>query len=566
MANISENLLGKKVNGVRVVPLTLKIVGLFIVLLLVSNFASNYINLTLNRGELVRLMNQLLVKDLKELHTFASNQYEIFTFNKDLDTAISGIEKSGMKSLTGNKSLAMGVKESGEVLFFASKSERVDRFMDQKALEIFKSALEKDEQEGSIEFTLNGQNYFGVFKYNDKWNIFTVRAEETTEFYADSWRIFKNIAFIIVAITIVCAAVGIFLIRYILRFVRVITQNIMEMQGENRLGIIDMKGASNDEITYLGAAFNSTASTINNLMEIFQKFVNNNIVQQAVKEQEIRLEGSSKELTMLFTDIKSFTYMTEALGTDIIKLLNLHYDKAIKHIHRHGGVIGSIIGDALLAVYGLMKAKTTNKSYEALQNAYEIQEVAASLRKEMNRRKEDIVRRRGGLTAEEEKVYKAVLLEVGVGIDGGEVFYGNIGSVERMTNTVIGDNVNSASRLEGLTRIYKVPVICSAFVKKEVEAEYDDFYFLEIDQVMVKGKTEGKAVFWPIPKDNLDVNMKEEIDIFAKALQKYYDGGWKEAYKLFLKCDLPVAEVFKERLKDNTCPEGWNGIWTMKSK
>jgi class 3 adenylate cyclase len=558
--------LGKKVNGVRVVPLTLKIVGLFIVLLLVSNFASNYINLTLNRGELVRLMNQLLVKDLKELHTFASNQYEIFTFNKDLDTAISGIEKSGMKSLTGNKSLAMGVKESGEVLFFASKSERVDRFMDQKALEIFKSALEKDEQEGSIEFTLNGQNYFGVFKYNDKWNIFTVRAEETTEFYADSWRIFKNIAFIIVAITIVCAAVGIFLIRYILRFVRVITQNIMEMQGENRLGIIDMKGASNDEITYLGAAFNSTASTINNLMEIFQKFVNNNIVQQAVKEQEIRLEGSSKELTMLFTDIKSFTYMTEALGTDIIKLLNLHYDKAIKHIHRHGGVIGSIIGDALLAVYGLMKAKTTNKSYEALQNAYEIQEVAASLRKEMNRRKEDIVRRRGGLTAEEEKVYKAVLLEVGVGIDGGEVFYGNIGSVERMTNTVIGDNVNSASRLEGLTRIYKVPVICSAFVKKEVEAEYDDFYFLEIDQVMVKGKTEGKAVFWPIPKDNLDVNMKEEIDIFAKALQKYYDGGWKEAYKLFLKCDLPVAEVFKERLKDNTCPEGWNGIWTMKSK
>jgi class 3 adenylate cyclase len=301
-------------------------------------------------------------------------------------------------------------------------------------------------------------------------------------------------------------------------------------------------------------------------MEIFQKFVNNNIVQQAVKEQEIRLEGSSKELTMLFTDIKSFTYMTEALGTDIIKLLNLHYYKAIKHIHRHGGVIGSIIGDALLAVYGLMKAKTTNKSYEALQNAYEIQEVAASLRKEMNRRKEDIVRRRGGLTAEEEKVYKAVLLEVGVGIDGGEVFYGNIGSVERMTNTVIGDNVNSASRLEGLTRIYKVPVICSAFVKKEVEAEYDDFYFLEIDQVMVKGKTEGKAVFWPIPKDNLDVNMKEEIDIFAKALQKYYDGGWKEAYKLFLKCDLPVAEVFKERLKDNTCPEGWNGIWTMKSK
>jgi len=60
--------------------------------------------------------------------------------------------------------------------------------------------------------------------------------------------------------------------------------------------------------------------------------------------------------------------------------------------------------------------------------------------------------------------------------------------------------------------------------------------------------------------------MKEEVETFSKALQKYYDGSWKEANKLFLKCHLPVAEVFKERLKDNTCPEGWNGIWTMKTK
>lgn len=566
MANLSEKVLGKKINGVRVVPLTLKIIALFIVLLLVSNFASNYINLMLNRGELVKLMNQLLVKDLKELHVFASNQYEIFMFNRDLDAAISAIEQSGMQELKGQKSIAMGIKKDGEVFFFASKDKRIDRFTDQAALNTIVSSLARQVFEGSIEFTQNGQNYFGVFKYNDRWDIIQICAEEENEFYADSWRIFREIALIIVIITIVCAAVGIFLIRYILRFVGIITRSIMQMQNDQRLGIIDLQGAPNDEITYLGAAFNSTASTVDNLMEIFRKFVNNNVVEQAAREQEIRLEGASKDLTMLFTDIKSFTYMTEALGTDIIKLLNIHYDKAIKQIHKHGGVIGSIIGDALLAVYGLMKAKTTNKSYEAVQNAYEIQEVASSLRKEMNRRKEEIVKRRGGLTADEEKVYRAVLLEVGVGIDGGEVFYGNIGSVERMTNTVIGDNVNSASRLEGLTRIYKVPVICSEYIKEEVEREYDDYYFLEIDRVLVKGKTEGKSIFWPIPKENLDVNMKEEVETFSKALQKYYDGSWKEANKLFLKCHLPVAEVFKERLKDNTCPEGWNGIWTMKTK
>jgi len=71
-----------------------------------------------------------------------------------------------------------------------------------------------------------------------------------------------------------------------------------------------------------------------------------------------------------------------------------------------------------------------------------------------------------------------------------------------MTNTVIGDNVNSASRLEGLTRIYKVPVICSDFVKEDIEKNVTNhgIRFIEIDQVQVKGKTVGKRVYWPLWK------------------------------------------------------------------
>ena len=231
---------------------------------------------------------------------------------------------------------------------------------------------------------------------------------------------------------------------------------------------MDLEGAPNDDVTYLGVAFNSLSNTIDNLMSIFKKFVARDVATKAYREGEIRLEGAKRNLTILFTDIKSFTFMTETLGTDIIKLLNLHYDKAISHIHDHNGDIGSIIGDALLAVFGTVESKSGNKSLQAVHAAYKIHEVAASLRKEMYNRREKILKQRGNLTEEEERVFKAVLLEVGVGLDGGEVFYGNIGSNERMVNTVIGDNVNSSARLEGLTRFYRVPVIVSEYVKDEV--------------------------------------------------------------------------------------------------
>jgi class 3 adenylate cyclase len=258
--------------------------------------------------------------------------------------------------------------------------------------------------------------------------------------------------------------------------------------------------------------------------------------------------------------------MTETLGADIIHLLNLHYDKAIHHIHERFGDIGSIIGDALLAVYGHMQDTDSNKSLMAIQSAYGIQDVAADLRRDMHKRREEIIEQRGSLTEAEERVYEAVLIEVGVGIDGGEVFYGNIGSYERMVNTVIGDNVNSASRLEGLTRLYKVPVIVSEFVKNEVEADTADYIFLELDTVQVKGKTIGRQVYWPVLRENVDEDMQADIDRFSEALQSYYDGDWKKAHTIFKKCNLACAEVFRRRTKDNTAPKGWNGIWAMKEK
>jgi len=571
MKKLFEAVFGVKVNNTRVFPVIVKIILIFTLFILVSNLATNYINLQLNRSLLIKQMKDLIVKDLKAAFTFCNNQYEIFQFNEDLNESMKAIEDKGIAEFKKGrkKSVLLGFQDDGKMVFQASYIPKTATFTDKKILDRlndYKNA--RQIIEGFISFYFNDEEYFGYYRYNSKWKAYVLRAEEFNEFYKESAALFRNITIGIIIITLLCGVVGVFILRYILRFIRIITNEIMNMVNSQQLRIIDLKNAPNDDITYLGVAFNSLSSTIDNLVVIFKKFVNKDIANKAYREGFIRLEGSEKDLTILFTDIKSFTYITETLGSDIIKLLNLHYNEAINQIMEQDGIIGSIIGDALLAVFGALDEGHGNKSYQAITSAYKVQEVAEILRINMYKKKEEISRKKGGLNQIEKKIFKAVLLEVGVGIDGGNVFYGNIGAVDRMTNTVIGDNVNAASRLEGLTRVYRVPVICSEYVMNDVmnNMKGHGIHFLEIDTVQVKGKTTGKKVFWPIPDELMDEDMGKNIDNFKKGLDLYYKGNWNKAYQFFNKCSIPVAEEFKDRTKNHKKPSNWNGIWEMKTK
>jgi class 3 adenylate cyclase len=564
----------RKVGTTRVVPLYGKIVMLFLFFILASNLATNYITLIQGRAEQVRLMNQLLVKELKENFVTAGNQFEVYQYEPDLNQSRQTLAQGALKVLESNdtqdqkaiNSLAMGVDDNGNLLYFASPNLKADKFTDTTALTDLIAKRDKGIVEGPVEFTLNDRLFFGYAKYQPDWKSFLIRAEDKELFFAKSWAIFGVVSIIILVITALTSILAIFLLRHQFRFVDRITNELMKMQTSQELGIINMEGAPNDDVTYLGLSFNQLSSTVHNLMNIFRKFVTQDVASRAYKERDIRLEGTKQDLTILFTDIKGFTYMTETLGNDIIKLLNLHYDEAIRKIQGRDGIVGSIIGDALLAVFGTIEDASDRKAYKSLLAAYEIQEVAAHLRTEMLKRRDAILKDQGKLTPEEEKVFKAVMIEVGVGIDSGEVFYGNIGSYVRMTNTVIGDNVNSASRLEGLTRVYKVPVIVSESVMTEVTGETQEFLFIELDQVQVKGKTVGKRIYWPVRQNQIDGAFKSSIDLFAQALGAYYEGRWKESERDFKASRLPQAEIFMERIAGAKVPANWNGIWTMTRK
>lgn len=560
---------GKKINKTRIVPLSTKIVVIFTIFILVSNFASNYINLIYNRSELVKHIREQLIRDLKEIYTICNTQYEIYQYSGDYQESVKNIERNAFGQFKNKKSLFLGIEDFGIIKFQASKIGQHTRFDDNKTLALMRDNQRNGIYEGALPFRYNGDLYFGLYKYHPKWNLYLLRGEEYNEFYAESIRIFRNISVIILIITLFTAIVGIILLNHITRFIKVITDRIMQMTQNQELGIIDLQGATNDDITFLGMAFNSLSSSINSLLHIFRKFVNRDIAEKAYLEREVHLEGKQLELAILFSDIKRFTFITETLGADIIKLLNVHYDYTIKEILKKDGIIGSIIGDALLAVYGVFNGSGTNKSYQAVLSAYRIQEITLLLRQKMHEKKAEIIAEKGSLTEAEEQVYQAVLIEVGVGIDGGDVFYGNIGSEERMTNTVIGDSVNSASRLEGLTRIYNVPVIISSYIKEDIEQNVPghDLIFVEIDTVLVKGKSIGAKLYWPIQREvyNEDFRLQNGIRSFSQALNLYYSGEWEQAQRLFKDSDLALAEVFIRRTSAE-CPKNWDGIWRMTSK
>ncbi|MGN0728510.1 adenylate/guanylate cyclase domain-containing protein [Treponema sp.] len=563
------------VGDTPIVPTKLKIIIFFVAMLLLSTFSTNLVAIMLSQRKTIQLSNIVLVDKLTELYNVANSQKQIEAYSQDTANSIDSIIQSARHGFSKDEknSVALGVNPDGSLLFFATPNEKLSwsRFTDKECIEMMENA---EMHEGSVSFiSPDGDEYFGVYKYHPDWLTYIVRANRRSDTNLAMYQVLWITIILVLIMSAFFILMGTKILDGLLSNINNFSSQLYKMQQDKKLNLIDLSGAPNDDITYLAANFNSLSSTITNLLQIFQKFVPENVVRKAHEEQFIRLEGSQRELTILFSDIKSFTYRTEVLGNDIIGVLNVHYDSVIRKVSENNGIIGSIIGDAILASYGIEEHVSGNKSFDAIKTAWEITAVTSDLRKKMSERR-NVLEKERPLTENEERVYQAVMLDVGVGIDGGNVFYGNIGSSKRMANTVIGDNVNSASRLEGLTRIYKVPVIVSEYIKNEVlqDSEVSSRYkFYEIDTVQVKGKTEGVKVYFPLdtrcPLEEWNFDeCSGRFEIFELGLNAYYSGDWKTARAEFKKSGLEVAKVFLERIGMKSSPDNWSGIWTMTTK
>jgi adenylate cyclase len=290
------------------------------------------------------------------------------------------------------------------------------------------------------------------------------------------------------------------------------------------------------------------------LKSTMSRYMDPGLADQLLGKGEEILGGKSAVATVLFSDIRSFTTLTEELGPQAtVSLLNDYFTIMVDCIQREGGMLDKFIGDAIMAAFGMPVPGGDDEDRGMRAAISMLTELA-----EFNR----------GRTAEGKKP-----IDIGIGLNTDTVVSGNIGSPKRMDYTLIGDGVNLASRLESACKQYFARLLISENTFKRLRGTYR---IREIDWVVVKGKTEPVGVYEVLDYHTEDSfpNMMEAVNYFRDGLAHYRKGNWGKAIKGFeeafsLNPSDRLAWSYVERckfLKESPPDDPWEGIWVMKSK
>jgi adenylate cyclase len=288
----------------------------------------------------------------------------------------------------------------------------------------------------------------------------------------------------------------------------------------------------------------------------FGEYVPPEIVEEmAANPEAVSMEGKSKEMTVLFSDVRSFTKISEQFKDrpqELSELMNHFLTPLTKVIQKHRGTIDKYMGDAIMAFWGAPLDDPQHAAH-ALAAALELPQAMRAL--------DETFAKRGWPP-----------LHIGVGVSSGNMRVGNMGSEFRRAYTVMGDPVNLGSRIEGLTKEYGATVICSDATRN---AGPPDWSYRELDQVKVVGKEQPVAIYEPMgPKEALDPALRQDLARHRGALKLYRGQQWEQAEAEFFSLSRgahkhKVYEMFLERIayyrKHPPGPQ-WDGAWTFTTK
>src|SRR5579862_3589379 len=269
-------------------------------------------------------------------------------------------------------------------------------------------------------------------------------------------------------------------------------------------------------------------------------------------QKYIRPGGETKELTVMFSDIRGFTSLSEGMSADeLVRLLNEYLGEMTEIVFKNLGTLDKYIGDAIMAFWG----SPYPQSDHALRACTCAIEMIRGLEKlnvkwQAEGRKE---------------------IAIGVGVNTGPVSVGNMGSAKRLAWTVMGDNVNLASRLEGMTKQYRSRIVISESTYDQVRHQ---FVAREVDRIRVKGKKQPVVIYELMDVAAARPNYQALITRFESAMQAYHVQDWRDAAGRFgeLLASYPEdgpTQIFLQRALEflETAPEpDWDGVYVMKSK
>ena len=284
------------------------------------------------------------------------------------------------------------------------------------------------------------------------------------------------------------------------------------------------------------------------------RYMSQEVADQLLAGGEEQLGGKDQEIAILFSDIRSFTTLSEALGArGTVNMLNSYFAEMVDVIFRHKGILDKYIGDAIMALFGA-PFQAEDDADRAVLSA---QGMLIELDKLNARRAEE------GLMA----------IHIGIGIAMGQVIVGNIGSPKRMEYTAIGDSVNLASRLEGATKYYGAGILVSESLVRNLKKPV---LLRETDQLRVKGKLEPVTIFEVAGhmQGAARAAFQDSIGDHKAGLAAYRAQQWDRAEAAFRAvverrgADV-TAGLYLERiaaLRENPPPADWDGVWTMTEK
>ena len=316
----------------------------------------------------------------------------------------------------------------------------------------------------------------------------------------------------------------------------------------------DSDGRTDQSDNFLGTLIMfEDISSEKRIKSTMSRYMDPGIANQLLEDGADVMEGKDTTATLLFSDVRSFTTITETLGAQgTVKLLNEYFEIMVNCITEQGGMLDKFIGDAIMAAFGLPISHEDDED----------RGVKAGI---------NMIVRLWEWNEQREKDGKPPV-EMGLGLNTDKILAGNIGSKKRMDYTMIGDGVNLAARLESACKQYNARILISENTFKKLKGTYRVRY---IDDVVVKGKTEPVGVYEVLDyhNDKTFSNLMDVVNYFNEGRKNYKSGDFQKAIKSFNEClkgnkSDKLSQTYIERcnflIKDT--PKDWNGVWVMQSK